>query len=155
MKTMNKSIMKYDDIVRHFLSGTKELYGSSHHLRRLFIVDSTLYSYGTHYPLGRIVTVGSNKIVLINDDGYSPTTTTHQTALRHGCIDVKLPYAYVSRANPEGAKAQLELNIKRMTEFKGKLSRAKTESSLNGIKSDMVQLKAQNTLLKYVSERLN
>lgn len=40
----------------------------------LFFEGSTLYSYGYHYPLAMFVEADT---ILINDEGYSPTTGRH------------------------------------------------------------------------------
>lgn len=40
----------------------------------MFIENNTIYSYGYHYPLATHI---NNDIVLINDEGYSNTTSKH------------------------------------------------------------------------------
>jgi hypothetical protein len=45
--------------------------------RQAFFEGKSLYSYGYHYLMGLILTVKGRKVALINDSGYSRTTSSH------------------------------------------------------------------------------
>ena len=45
----------------------------------VFYNGRTIYSYGTHFPMGYMLSPG---VVWLNGDRYSPTTTQHQNTLR-------------------------------------------------------------------------
>jgi hypothetical protein len=44
----------------------------------VFHESGTLYSYGHHFPVARIVEIGGEKIALFNPDRYSVSTSRHQ-----------------------------------------------------------------------------
>jgi len=45
--------------------------------KNVFFNEKTIYSYGYHYVLGRIVEFNGSQLFLINDSGYSVTTNKH------------------------------------------------------------------------------
>lgn len=47
----------------------------------VFFEGNKIYSYGYHYLLGEIVTIKGNRVVLINNKGYSVTTNKHINAI--------------------------------------------------------------------------
>lgn len=49
----------------------------------VFFEGNKVYSYGYHYELGRIVTHKGKKVALINDKGYSVTTSGHISSAIH------------------------------------------------------------------------
>lgn len=44
----------------------------------LYFNGNTIFSYGSHYTLGKIISVNGERIVLINNTSYSNTTANHQ-----------------------------------------------------------------------------
>lgn len=56
--------------------------------KNVFFVGDTVYSYGYHYELGRIVTFNGIKVALINDSGYSVTTSKHISWARFAASSV-------------------------------------------------------------------
>lgn len=51
----------------------------------VFFNDSTIYSYGSHFPMGRIITRKGKRAVLLNCNSYSNTTSGHQSKVRYAC----------------------------------------------------------------------
>lgn len=47
----------------------------------VYFYDDVIYSYGSHFPMGRHV----NGVVLLNSDSYSITTSKHQTYVSRAC----------------------------------------------------------------------
>lgn len=54
-------------------------------LGRLFFVGDTIYSYGKHYPLARIIEYNDRKIVLLNVTESSTTTAKHRSMVLRAC----------------------------------------------------------------------
>ena len=98
-----------DQIVEAFANETSR----NIKVNSLFIEGNTIYSYGHHYPLAMHVT---NDIVLINDTGYSPTTSKH--------IGLAMTYTrnkkqvFISECSPYHVLTQME-------ELKAKLDKAR------------------------------
>lgn len=51
----------------------------------LFFRFDTIYSYGYHFPIARIVTIGKRKAVLFTTKDYSSTTAGHKSCVRGAC----------------------------------------------------------------------
>lgn len=83
-----KTVFSNQELFHIYASGTQEN-GRSHN-GNVFFSGSTLYSYGTHFPLA----IRYKDKFLLNADSYSVTTSKHQSqtryALRH-CETVSLP----------------------------------------------------------------
>jgi hypothetical protein len=69
--------MKNTEIITIFLSNSNYR-NKNQKTKSLFFDDSILYSYGYHYPL--CVKLADNKYI-INNSGYSMTTSTHTNHL--------------------------------------------------------------------------
>ena len=54
-------------------------------LGRMFFIGDTIYSYGKHYPLARIIEYNDRKIVLLNVTESSTTTAKHRSMVRRAC----------------------------------------------------------------------
>ena len=72
-----KRVFSNSDQVLHLWANQSQ---DSARSKNVFFEGDTVYSYGRHYPLGRIGTYKGQKIAFINDTGYSNTTAKH---IRH------------------------------------------------------------------------
>lgn len=83
-----KTVFSNQELFHIYASGTQENGRSNN--GNVFFSGSTLYSYGTHFPLA----IRYKDKFLLNADSYSVTTSNHQTqtryALRH-CETISLP----------------------------------------------------------------
>jgi hypothetical protein len=50
--------------------------------KSVYFEGATIFSYGSHFPIAKIITRGKRKAVLFNSGSYSPTTSGHQSAVR-------------------------------------------------------------------------
>lgn len=71
----------------------------------MFFEGPTIYSYGKHFPMATIIelekplTNGKRRLVLLNLDSYSNTTTQHQYDTRAAIDDVTAERIYISGLN--------------------------------------------------------
>jgi len=56
------------------------------HNGHLFFRDSTIYSYGSHFPIARHV----NGVVLFTTASYSSTTSQHMSSVRSACLHLEV-----------------------------------------------------------------
>ncbi len=68
-----------NDQAVHVWAQQNEQHGSNQK-GSIFWTGPTIYSYGTHFPMGHFMPCG--EVVLINSDGASVTTTAHQRRVR-------------------------------------------------------------------------
>lgn len=87
----------YDVIHLWANSIQKEAHTSSHNVY-YYDLDS-IYSYGSHYELGKRETIEGNEVIIINDTGYSATTAKHIRELSSATSHKTVFYA--SEINPE------------------------------------------------------
>jgi hypothetical protein len=52
---------------------------------RLYFMDDTIYSYGSHFPVARHVTRKGNSAVLLTTRSYSATTASHKSMVASAC----------------------------------------------------------------------
>jgi hypothetical protein len=77
----DKRFDDYESCVRGWLSG--EHHSGRAGGSRMYFTGATLYSYGSHYPMARIVLgKGGAQGVLVNCDSNSVTTNRHMTLVR-------------------------------------------------------------------------
>lgn len=67
-----RTVFSNSDCVHTFAQRTQNKGRTSN--RSIFFEDDKIYSYGYHYELGRFL---DDKTILINDEGYSNTTSKH------------------------------------------------------------------------------
>jgi len=80
--------------------------------------DSTIYSYGAHFPIARFVTNAKGKrAVLFTEDTYSNTTAGHKRAARQA-IPPGVPVYYVPRVadvlSPSDTRDKLRAKLERL-----------------------------------------
>ena len=98
--------------------------------RNIFFENSKIYSYGYHYLLGEFI---DENTIVINNTGYSNTTSKHISMLMNATRDKKQFYS--SQVDPKKALINLE-------NWLNKLPRATKNK-------DMYLSKIDNTLKKY------
>ena len=81
----------------------------------VFFEHSRIYSYGYHYILGRFL---DNNLLIINDSGYSPTTSKHIHLLRDTANELNIINYSVMSVELNSVHAQLK-------EFESKLHKAR------------------------------
>lgn len=79
--------MSADRFCREWIANVDDVERAERASRRwqscnVFYTGRTIYSYGTHFPMGYIVSAG---VVWLNGDRYSSTTSQHQSTLRAAC----------------------------------------------------------------------
>ena len=96
----------------------------------VYFRDSTIYSYGNHFPMARIVTnKRGEKVVLHNSDHRSVTTSGHQSMVRRAASHLPaftVPYVDDRCANAH--KFNLEHYDKAIEQAFGKASRARSNA---------------------------
>lgn len=105
----------YDDVATRWLNialGTTTKRQLSN--PRMTTRDDSIYSYGTHFELARVLRdrKGTPTRVLLNGDRYSATTTTHQGVVRNvvarsGLPSVIIPFSALIAANIDRASIEL------------------------------------------------
>ncbi len=112
----------------------------------LFFEYNTLYSYGSHYPLAKIITIKGVKYSLINITGYSNTTSKHIGIARYyspyPIIEVKTPLDYINKAE------MLEKLKSAVDKAKNKEKRARLENMREYHRQNITTLEGYITLLK-------
>ena len=71
----------------------------------VFFEHSRIYSYGYHYILGRFL---DNNLLIINDSGYSPTTSKHIHLLRDTANELNIINYSVMSVELNSVYAQLK-----------------------------------------------
>lgn len=66
---------------------------------RIFFRDSTIYSYGHHFPIATHYGKGEKKVLLFTTESYSPTTAAHIRSVASACSHLKKIYC----SDPEKA----------------------------------------------------
>ena len=86
-----KKVLKNQSQVAHFWANQLQSEGRAN---SLFFEGDTIYSWGHHYQIARIVTDNNgDKVVFINSNGYSSSTGKHTHIVRHSIpSDVKVFY---------------------------------------------------------------
>jgi len=75
-----KRVFSNGDQVIHIWANQSQ---SDARCRNVFFEGKSVYSYGRHYELGRLVEFNGVKLALINDRGYSVTTSGHISSAWH------------------------------------------------------------------------
>ncbi len=68
----------HTDVARRFAERGKPLHGN-----RVFADETTIYSYGHHFPMA--IALDDQRTFVLNGDRYSNTTTGHQSGVRGAC----------------------------------------------------------------------
>lgn len=76
-----KTIFSSNTDVVHNFATHDQFYGSSSN-RNLYFEHNEIYSYGSHYLLGTKFNIDETKHIIINDHGYSISTSKHINILR-------------------------------------------------------------------------
>ena len=94
-----RTVFSNSDETIHIFSQQSQSEGRS---SNIFFEGTKIYSYGHHYLLGEFI---DKNTIVINDKGYSSTTSKHISSLRAGtkqyrqfyktCIDIMLVYSSV------------------------------------------------------------
>lgn len=86
-------------MVAHVWAQQSQPYGRSAN-RNFFFRDTTLYSYGQHFPVARFVqTADGGRAVLLNRRSYSITTSGHQRLAARAIDGLRLPVFAVNDPN--------------------------------------------------------
>lgn len=104
--------------IGHNLSGEGQAHARNPR-HNFYFQDTTIYSYGSHFPIAVFVTNGKKKAIQITTRGYSPTTSGHiqevKSAIRGNKLPVfrlQNPNAYDARETPRGIEDYLSrINI--------------------------------------------
>ena len=87
---------------------------------------STIYSYGSHFPMARHVTVKKQDIVLITTKGYSVSTAKHIGHVWHACHHLNpIAVRNVTADNKAGHLANIQEGMDRAAQCMEKAKRAR------------------------------
>ena len=115
---MKKVFNKADDVIHLFAQQTQEEANS----RNIFFKGKKLYSYGYHYLLAEFI---DDETILINDRGYSVTTSKHISATKYATRQYKQFFT---------SKIDLKTVNNRVTDLLSKMANArKPEIYINQI----------------------
>lgn len=56
-----------------------QLQNEANYGQHFYFRGDTIYSYGAHFPMGKVVKYKDRKAYVLNSDHYSPTSSNHQT----------------------------------------------------------------------------
>ena len=84
---MKQIFSKTDDVIHLFAQQVQHYAANTS--RNLYFYDNKIYSYSSHYLLGEFI---DEKTILINDKGYSVTTSKHICSLRYATSQYKQFY---------------------------------------------------------------
>jgi hypothetical protein len=84
---MKQIFSKSDDVIHLFAQQTQ--YYAANSSRNIYFYDNKIYSFGSHYLLGEFI---DKKTILINDKGYSVTTSKHICSLKYATRQYKQFY---------------------------------------------------------------
>lgn len=73
----------------------------------IFFEGDTIYSYGTHFPMARILTVNGKRVVLFTTRSYSSTTAGHKSEARQA-IPHGTPVFYVEDVTEKPSRKSLD-----------------------------------------------
>lgn len=88
-----KQIFSSSDEVIHLFAQQVQHYGANSS-RNIYFYDNKIYSYGSHYLLGEFI---DKETILINDKGYSVTTSKHISSLK--CATNQYRQFYTTQTN--------------------------------------------------------
>jgi len=102
-----------------------------------FFEGPTIYSYGSHFPIARIVEHNGRKVVLFTSRGYSMTTSRHIAEARSACRHLDRVTVYDPRDTPAGSLARLDGEVdelvRRVPEKRKGASQAKAIRELQAL----------------------
>lgn len=84
---MKKIFSKTDDVIHLFAQQVQHYAANTS--RNLYFYDNKIYSFGSHYLLGKFI---DKETILINDKGYSVTTSKHIGSLSYSTSQYKQFY---------------------------------------------------------------
>ena len=129
-----KKVFNNTDLVHTFAQRTQSEGKTSN--RNLFFEDDKIYSYGYHYEMGRFL---DDETILINDKGYSVSTSKHINLLVGATSHYKQYYT---------TKTDINLVYAEIMHFKKKLSKARKPQMYISQIYDL-----WNSLNEYINER--
>lgn len=88
-----KQIFSNSDEVIHLFAQQVQHYAANSS-RNIYFYDNKIYSYGSHYLLGEFI---DKETILINDKGYSVTTSKHISSL--SCATTQYEQFYTTKTN--------------------------------------------------------
>ena len=102
----------------------------------IFFEGDKIYSYGYHYILGQFLTP---QMILINDDGYSVSTSKHIGILASATLDKK--QIWLNRAEPQRVLNKIKGNLNKLAHARKPLKYVnEIESIYNSFKSSCDEL---------------
>ena len=90
----------------HIWAHQKQAYGKTPD-KNFYFEGAEIFSYGSHYMAGKIYNVKGEKIAVLNDYNYSPSTARHLSHIRNALSGL-MPYISL----PEVSELKHEKNIK-------------------------------------------
>ncbi len=136
----------------------------------MFYDGRTIYSYGRHFAIARIVEAGNGSAILFTTQGYSVSTAKHKSIVRQACshfdvFEVEDPAADDHAANFEGmikaAAALVEKAGKARTnrdfylsDAAGKLEQANQYAALFGLRRPLLTLETLGVAVAGIERRL-
>ena len=103
---MRKVFGKNSDVMDLFLNRTQD----EARCKNVFFEKDKIYSFGTHYELGRFLDPGT---VLINDDGYSKTTKRHVIKLYFQAKSAGINTFFKSNIYPDRVVKSMKVSMAR------------------------------------------
>lgn len=101
---MRKVLRNTDEVIHVFAQQTQS--EGRNQSGSIFFEYAKIYSYGYHYLLGHFI---DDKTILINDKGYSVTTSKHISALRYATRQYKR--FYVTETNLDLVHAEIKQTL--------------------------------------------
>ena len=121
-------------IAELFAQGAEKATGS-----RMFIREGIVYSYGTHFPIAKRM----GGVFLFNSVGYSSSTAKHKSYVKSALNGESV--IELQDCNLDLIPKQIEINNRRISEFKDKEGRARKHKDM--YRDFQQQLTEQNLLL--------
>lgn len=117
--------------------------GSSLHM---FIEEETVYSYGAHFPIARLLTDHVGKRALFTTKDYSNSTSKHKSLVRNALLDREWEILEIPDVLTLQSLTNIEYFKNTRQELTDKLSRARLEWTRQNYLSKISQLYDQEKL---------
>lgn len=98
MKRLKHVFSSSSEVLHLWANQSQESARQGGRITRCYFHGTSAYSYGSHYELGRIVTYKGVKVGIVNNTGYSHTTSNHIRSAE-AALDGVMPYLSASTFN--------------------------------------------------------
>lgn len=133
-------VLSNNEISKRFSDGNTK--GESNNM---FIENSTVYSYGRHFPISKRITLNNESAFLFNSNGYSKTTAGHKSHVLSALYGSKIIKLYDCDLN--SIHKQIEANTEAINSLNNKIPRVRKVYKKEIYEESIKEFEDQNNLL--------